>query len=127
MLTDTGINDASEKILECRQVNIMNTALLNLLYAKQKEITVVPVSSNSNFILFPSPVKDVLFIKIGNQQLEQAAICIYDLSGRLIINTIPNNPNNDIHINVSSLLPGCYIIKLFEGRKLIYTTKFIKD
>lgn len=127
MLNDTGITSLPYKINKSRQLNVRNTELLNLLYRSPEELKAIQDNQYFDFILFPSPAHDILYIKIIGLQVEQLSLSIYDLSGRQLLNTTPTDASDDLNVNISSLSPGCYILKAFEGHKIIYTSKFIKQ
>jgi len=64
----------------------------------------------NNFSIYPNPVIDVLNIRSANVV---DAIAIYDVSGKLIIETAPDiiSPS----INVSTLTSGVYLVKVTIG------------
>ncbi|WP_160138510.1 T9SS type A sorting domain-containing protein [Chryseobacterium sp. c4a] len=70
------------------------------------------------FIIYPNPVKDILNIKT-KETINK--IEIYDLAGRII-----NSKNvKENSVNVSDLIKGSYLIKLFLKDK-VFVQKFIK-
>jgi hypothetical protein len=91
----------------------------------------------SNIILFPNPVKEILYISIEqtNSQLNKVShAIIYDEIGSVLIEQDFNSNENrfDIEdmfsIEVNSLNSGMYFIKLLDFKNhVIGTEKFIKD
>ena len=64
----------------------------------------------NNFSIYPNPIIDVLNIRSANVV---DAIAIYDVSGKLIIETAPDiiSPS----INVNTLTSGVYLVKITIG------------
>lgn len=64
------------------------------------------------FSAYPNPVKDEL-----NIQLTQAAtgLSIYNVTGALVMHRALNATDRNVNVNVSSLKPGMYILKLKTG------------
>ncbi len=86
-------------------------------------ITVKPTSSGKeefsvteNFILYPNPVKEMLFVQ--NSESIPMKICVYDFMGKQIMKSSIVNS-----LNVSELPKGYYVLEL-EGKG---NWKFIKD
>ena len=74
------------------------------------------------FTLFPNPVSDLLYISIQADK-DNINIELYDLQGRKLNQQIMSFGVNTI--DVSSLAPGYYFIKLSDGKKS-WIEKFIK-
>ncbi|RXM61537.1 T9SS type A sorting domain-containing protein [Chryseobacterium sp. CH1] len=74
---------------------------------------------NNQLVIYPNPVKDILHIQSPD---EVSKVEIYDLSGR-IINSMGVKGNS---VNVSNLLKGNYLIKVFFKDKTS-VQKFIKE
>ena len=70
---------------------------------------------------YPNPVKNQLFIELGDQNL--TGITIIDASGR-VVKTITNNTAKSI--DVSSLTQGIYFLKI-STRTSVSTNKFVKQ
>ena len=75
----------------------------------------------SQFILYPNPVKEVLYFN-SKENLEIQSVEIYNLVGQIVI-AIPNTANK---IDVSSLGIGTYFVKV-NTEKGSAVTKFIKE
>jgi hypothetical protein len=87
-----------------------------------QEVAVLDIASftdGNSFVLYPNPVKDLLYIK-SNDFSTIKNIKIIDLQGKLIIEDANET------INVNSLSKGLYIIKVIteEGE---FTKKIIKE
>lgn len=65
----------------------------------------------STVILYPNPVKHTLYI---DTPLENLSITVYDLNGRIVLNT------NRHDINLSSLNNGIYIVEINSGKRKVY-------
>ena len=66
-------------------------------------------NSNSVISISPNPVLDNIKIKVSNDEIIQG-IYIYDLYGKLILNSQKQN------LNLDSLSKGLYIIKVFTNK-----------
>lgn len=98
----------------------INTVISTLRPAQQTQATINV--GNDLPGIYPNPASDVLHIKgtvfnKANQYVE-----IYDATGRKII----GNRAATNQINVSSLIPGPYLIRLFQNNKLFFSGSFIK-
>jgi hypothetical protein len=78
--------------------------------------------NNSDFSLYPIPVKNVLNIKTTNT-ISMKLAQVYDLNGKLISETKLITPN----LNTESLSKGTYILLLRDENNKDYSQKFIKD
>ncbi len=70
-------------------------------------------TENYNFnevIVYPNPIEDFLFVKGLNEEYKEYEL--YDIQGRLIKTGNLNDENNNI--DVSKLLKGTYILKVFS-------------
>ncbi|SDQ81457.1 Por secretion system C-terminal sorting domain-containing protein [Chryseobacterium soldanellicola] len=76
-------------------------------------------TAKENFILYPNPVKNVLYIKSEKKMYD---IKIYTMDGRMV----KDIKHADTSIDVSDLLKGNYIIKMMIEKE-IRSEKFIKE
>ncbi len=77
---------------------------------------------SNNFLLYPNPSKN--FITVKSEKVNK--IKIYDLRGKICLEQNFNKNNNKI--NVQSLTKGIYLLKQFDKKgKIISTRKFIKQ
>jgi hypothetical protein len=99
----------------------------------QEDVTLISSSTNINetkdnlsdkLIIYPNPVKDILYIdkKIPTNNIEYKII---DILGKNIDNGIIQN-NSKPHINIESLPTGIYLLILNDGAKN-YSVRFIKN
>lgn len=76
------------------------------------------LSTNFSFDIFPNPARDVVNIRI-NGSLVVSQVAIYDLMGKLVMdNEIVNNnlsPSLTKELNISTLVPGVYFVRLIDG------------
>ncbi|MEI6594497.1 MAG: T9SS type A sorting domain-containing protein [Bacteroidota bacterium] len=84
------------------------------------------VGIDKNFKIYPNPANDILNIEIPFREIGDAIIKIYDVEGKLIMNTtisgqfgIEKNT-----INISSLNHGFYFINITNDAS--YSAKFVK-
>jgi len=114
------------------QDNNKNTMLVNWVrtykLVSTKSATIDPeeviADETEEFNIFPNPAKDE--ITISGLEDEFTRIFIYDIAGTLKLSANASQNNNSI--NISSLTPGCYIIKSrSESGKNYKIIKFIKQ
>jgi len=91
------------------------------LYAKWEKITGIAEIESAGIKIYPTPVKDVLFL-INNEQLIINNVEIVDLSGR----TLRSLKSQEATIDVSHLPSGIYFVTL-ETDNGVVTRKFIKQ
>lgn len=92
--------------------NTANTEIIELLGVDQYTV--------NNFVLYPNPVSDRLYFGSQNGE-ELTSVQVYDVNGKLCMEQ--NNPQGDI--NVQTLQPGLYFIKL-STQATVQNMKFIK-
>lgn len=90
------------------------------------------VSLASNFVLYPQPVKDVLFLSMDNSDLAKYDIAGYSVriinaAGREISTFNHQMLDNKLKIDVSRLDIGVYNLILEQNGKAIISKKFIKE
>ncbi len=79
--------------------------------------------TNTNFVIYPNPTTEKLFIKTNNESVSQNVnFVIYDLSGRTVLT---NQLNISENIDVSELNEGIYFIQI-SNNKNTSTHKFVK-
>lgn len=84
--------------------------------------------SNSTFEtasmqIFPNPVNDVLNVKLQAGQNAAAQVIIYDLSGRMVVNTSLVNQA----VDVKALSAGSYLLNVKDNKGNTYSQKFLKN
>ncbi|WP_264563983.1 T9SS type A sorting domain-containing protein [Flavobacterium sp. N3904] len=87
-----------------------------------KVLGVQDFSFSKYFVLYPNPVNGTLNINTKDD-IELSTIQIYNILGQLIM--VVSNANNINNIDVSTLMPGTYFIKIVSDRGTS-NTKFIK-
>lgn len=75
-------------------------------------------------IVYPNPTQDYLNLKIVNYDLTNLSYQLYDISGKLITNT--RIIGNETKINMLSLSPAVYFIRIMDGNKNVKTFRVIK-
>jgi hypothetical protein len=94
------------------------------------EISVITsIAEAKEIILFcsvyPNPANDFLTLKIENYDSENLSYRLIDLNGILFENKKINA--DETSINLSSLVPAIYFLKIFDRQKEIKTFKIIKN
>ncbi|WP_303848454.1 C10 family peptidase [Apibacter mensalis] len=110
-------NDGQEwQFLEGAAVNYLPLTIAN------GKLGIEELKNEANeFVIYPNPVKDILYIKSDSEQ-QVKSISIFDLSGKEVLRS---NIGFSKEVNVSSLISGAYIIKI-QTSKEIMKYKFIK-
>lgn len=78
-------------------------------------------NENNEFVIYPNPVKNTLYIKLNSEEKIKST-SIYDFSGKKVLE---GNLDSSYGINVSQLSPGAYIIKILTSKE-VKKYKFIK-
>ncbi|MCX6304715.1 MAG: T9SS type A sorting domain-containing protein [Bacteroidetes bacterium] len=76
------------------------------------------VRTSGSLNVNPNPVKDNLNISYTNEKSGNLSLLVYDLTGRLLLNTSYGNQPKGVFnttINLSSLAHGTYIVKIGTG------------
>jgi hypothetical protein len=74
--------------------------------------------------IFTNPAKNEIVIENGGLSIEYVEI--YDLSGHKMLNCKLSTGNYQLKINVSSLVQGIYLVKIYTDKGLIIN-KIIKE
>jgi hypothetical protein len=75
--------------------------------------------------VFPNPASDFVSIEFNSQKTKISSYKIYNSQGKLLLSE--NLMANDFTINIKSLSPGFYIVKLVSNKQQIYITKLLKE
>jgi hypothetical protein len=78
---------------------------------------------HSNFILYPNPAKDVIFLEF-NDPVNQ--ISIADLSGIILLKEKINNKNH-LEIELTGFTEGVYTVRVTNRNGKIYQSLFVKQ
>ena len=71
------------------------------------------------FDVWPNPINDQLNVAIQSQSSDDVFVTVYDILGKRIINE-KLNFSNDFYkgtLNVESINPGIYLVKITQGNK----------
>lgn len=80
--------------------------------------------SNKNFVIYPNPAYNKIYIKSSAfAENIKNRICIFDLTGKIMITTALNNNG----IDVSGLKPGLYFVRMQSGNGNFFNARFIKN
>ena len=73
--------------------------------------------SEFNFNIFPNPVNNELQFEINNHQNKSVILAnVTDSAGKILISKHVTSTGSKININIASLSPGIYFLKLHDGR-----------
>jgi len=72
----------------------------------------------SQVVISPNPAKEELIVSFGNKQIKNAAIELYDLTGRIVLSESINNENTK-KIELYSIENGCYLLNVKTDTKVI--------
>lgn len=86
--------------------------------------TDIITEEGAKVLVFPNPVRDILNIDLGGAK-GKSEISIFDTNGRSAFRREVNA--GKAQLDVSTLPPGVYIIRVKNGNKELSTTKFIKQ
>ena len=93
------------------------------------EISVVTGIDQTDITLtvsvYPNPTADFLILKIKEFDLSNLALHLYDVEGKLLRKE--KITSNQTTIDMSSLVPSIYLLKVDEDNKEIKTFKIIKN
>jgi hypothetical protein len=78
------------------------------------------------FSLNPNPANDILNVTMeGLQTNSRSTISILDVSGATVKTIQPGTATKTVQLDVSSLTPGTYFIKIISGDKVMHK-QFVK-
>jgi hypothetical protein len=82
-----------------------------------------------NIKIWPLPADEHIYVSLPEGTGTQCEISVYNINGSEVMKKLLYiNPGNILHINVSSLLSGIYVLNINAlGRKETLTGKFIKN
>ena len=86
------------------------------------------VSFDFGFIqIYPNPVKDLLLLEFLGVENEPIKIDMYDAIGKHVLEVLETTENgiNELELNVRSLSPGKYTLKVLRNNSLLHTEKII--
>ena len=111
---------ASENYFRIKQVDLDG----KFSYSQVKNIrsSTNTVSSKSNVVIYPNPVRDVM--NITNLESSNYTARIVDMGGRVIKSFVMRNGQNQI--DVADLKSGIYFISMNDINGKINTAKMVK-
>ena len=86
------------------------------------------IVSNKVYNIWPNPTKNILYLDKPTTQ-SSLYVDVSTLSGQRVALISPsvNAQSNYISVNVSTLVSGIYVVKVFDLNGLIYSKQFIKQ
>lgn len=78
----------------------------------------------ANVTVFPNPTHGIIYYRISGFEGAVSDIQVYDMYGRSVI--IDHNNTLENAIDLSSVAPGIYFVKLISGSSILSTSKVIK-
>lgn len=80
----------------------------------------------SDIRVSPNPAGDYVDVAYGDTGFKGSALKVYDITGRMLI-THTVNGEASVRIDISSLLPGTYLLRTDDGKGRSYQSSFIKQ
>lgn len=93
----------------------------NFSYSK---IVVVKKQSQTEFQIFPNPAAEYFILSVKERELNKVSIISID--GKIVYNSIYENQNDFIKIDISTFAPGIYLLQI-ENENGINQSKFSKQ
>jgi uncharacterized protein YjdB len=93
------------------------TATITISVTKNTTTSVIDetIADATGMLVYPNPVTGQLKVVLGNEFTNDAAIQLFDNTGRMVVNQKSNGSENIIHME--SLSPGLYLVKVSSGGK----------
>jgi hypothetical protein len=93
------------------------TATITISVTKNTTTSVIDetIADATDMLVYPNPVTGQLKVVLGNEFTNDAAIQLFDNTGRMVVNQKSNGSENIIHME--SLSPGLYLVKVSSGGK----------
>jgi hypothetical protein len=84
--------------------------------ANSKPVVSMASAQTNKSVIYPNPVNNMLNISFNQKQFtSNIQLSIIDVNGRTVITNKVTNSNDAHSINVSTLKPGLYILKISDG------------
>lgn len=83
----------------------------------------ISVVENNNFKIYPNPSTGIFFYQVLSDELNDATLEVYDLTGKRIISGALSNNNANGYIDLSSVTNGIYFVKVANTQKILFNTK----
>lgn len=79
-----------------------------------------------DLLIFPNPAKNELTVYIRNITNSKSSIQIADITGKIVLEVADNIFNNQLHLDISSLKSGIYIVSI-QTDNMVVSSKFSKQ
>ncbi|HXP52340.1 MAG TPA: T9SS type A sorting domain-containing protein, partial [Bacteroidia bacterium] len=103
-----------------------STLLLDNLALKSTIVGLTNINNTLACKSYPNPVKDLLMIELKEGWLNPVHIYVYDITGKVIMETNSRINNGLVYLNTSGLSSGIYFFKVDATTKSVIN-KFIKE
>ena len=82
---------------------------------------VLAIDANERVSIYPNPVQKTLFVELDQASLREVQLEMFTVSGRQVLTEarMSYEGNKRILIDLESLKPGIYLLKIHEGGKSI--------
>ena len=87
--------------------------------------THISIQEQPNWRIYPNPTTHQLNIQLFENQIDNVSIELYDMMGKLRM-IIQNNHEDHIQLDMSSLAPGIYLLKVTNDQN-IHSYKIVKQ
>ena len=83
------------------------------------------IETSSEFVLFPNPAKDEVFVQLNNNNEEatKLEIQVFDAMGKIVLNQADLLVRNGLTTFTLNVIKGMYFIKINFGQNLMYSDK----
>jgi hypothetical protein len=78
---------------------------------------------NLNFKVYPNPSTGIFFYQAMADELNDATLEVYDLTGKRIISGALSSNNANGYIDLSSVTNGIYFVKVANSQKILFNGK----
>lgn len=77
-------------------------------------------------VVYPNPAKDVVNVAVPSHQAA-GSLCLYDLNGRMVSNTLTNKGQSTYEVPVNGLAKGIYALRLYSGKEISSPMKIVVE
>ena len=84
-----------------------------------------PISANISLSAFPNPTSDFLTLRIDGDYIDGLYCTMYDISGKEIMRL--QICSSETSINMQSLTPATYFVRVTKGKDEVKTFKIVKN
>ncbi|MCD4723691.1 MAG: T9SS type A sorting domain-containing protein [Bacteroidales bacterium] len=83
------------------------------------------ISEDQNILIFPNPTQRVLFVQVLDGSNADITISVYNMEGKIVLQSIENGDTNPVSLDVSQLPAGTYLLQTTstENQQIL---KFVK-